>query len=273
MAEGVPFDSVYARRLETLLASAGGSRRAEVINAGVSGYSLFQGLTQLERELLPCRPDVVTALFGINDQDSDQGVSDAEKARLFDSPLVTLRQTLNRSMLWYFLQQQAWQIRGWIFGKTPVAPTRYANPSSAIRRMSVAEYERGLERLVDLSVAYDFRPVFLVLPTSPYAYDPSLAEDEPAPMPAPARGRPGRGAHTAGRGRYERGRRDPLADTRGVPALLRGALHARPVPSGSRRLRRRSSRVRRSTLQQSIFARYADAVRRVAARRASRWST
>jgi hypothetical protein len=221
---------------------------------------------QLERELLACRPDAVTVLFGINDQDTDQGVSDVEKARRFDSPLVTLRQTLNRSMLWYFLQRQAWQVRARVFGKTPVAPARYGSPGASTRRVSLAEYERGLERLADLSMAHRVQAVFLILPTSPYAYEPSLAEDEPLPMPAEALA-----ARDAAKARLEAGN---VAE---ATAILSRTLAEFPRFSEARFMLARCHQLRGAfgdahrefvaTLRQSIFARYADVVRRVAARR------
>jgi lysophospholipase L1-like esterase len=183
MAEGVPFESIYARRLERLLRAENGYSGTEVINAGVSGYSLYQGLTQLEREIIPCRPDIVTVLFGINDQDTDQAISDNAKARIFDSPLVSLNQVMNRSMTWYFFRKTAWQLRGALAGKTRIEATHDANPAKLVRRVSLVEYEGYLERIAALGKMHGFRQIFLVLPTSLYFYDTSLSEDSPSPMP------------------------------------------------------------------------------------------
>lgn len=182
MAEGVPFERLYGRRLETLLNARPG-RRHEVINAGVSGYSSYQGLVQLERELLSCGPDVVTVLFGINDQDVDQGISDREKARLFDTAATRLRAWANRSMIVYALRRGFWRVRALFAGRIPVEPVYYGDPGSRAARVSLDEYAQNLHRFADLGRQHGFRPVFLILPTSPYAYEPDLFPDEePVPL-------------------------------------------------------------------------------------------
>jgi lysophospholipase L1-like esterase len=184
MAEGVPFDDLYGRKLEALLRARPGSRRYEVINGGVSGYSSFQGLVELEHEIAPCRPDVVTVLFGINDQDTDEGISDAQKARLFDSPLTTARAWSNRSMIVYFLRREWWQLRARFTGKTPAEPKDYAGEGPRAARVSLEEYAQNLERIAELGRQQGFRPVFLILPTSPYAYYPELFPDQATQAPA-----------------------------------------------------------------------------------------
>ena len=173
MAEGVPFDEIYPRRLERLLREANPGRKFEVINGGVSGYSSHQGRALLEEKLLAYEPDYVTVLFGINDQDRDQKVSDREKADIYDSWLTTLRGLSNRSMLIYSLRRQVDQLRGWAFGKTPVRSVVYDSDDPK-RRVSFAEYRENLTAIADLGVAHGFEPIFLIVPTSPYAYYPSL---------------------------------------------------------------------------------------------------
>jgi lysophospholipase L1-like esterase len=181
MAEGIPLEGLYSRRLEALLNALPG-RRHQVINAGVSGYSSYQGLVVLERELLACAPDVVTVLFGINDQDVDQGISDREKALLFDSSATRLRAWTNRSMIIYALRRGFWRVRAWLLGSTPAEPVYYGDPKARVPRVSLDEYAQNLHRFADLGRRYGFWPVFLVLPTSPYAYEPALFPDEP-PLP------------------------------------------------------------------------------------------
>lgn len=181
MAEGVPFEATYPRKLEALLRRRGG--RVEVINAGVSGYSSYQGLVTLERELLPCRPDVVTVLFGINDQDQDQGITDREKAPHFDNPITTLRAWSNRSMIVYALRRSFWQLRGLLVGKTPARPVRYAGDGPRAARVPLDDYARNLERFVERGRLAAFTTVFVILPTSPYAYYPELFPDQHALPP------------------------------------------------------------------------------------------
>ena len=60
--DGEPFPSV----LETLLNRGGGAPRYQVVNAGVPGYSAFQQLRDLRRDLV-LAPDVVLVQFTLND--------------------------------------------------------------------------------------------------------------------------------------------------------------------------------------------------------------
>jgi len=61
------FDDTYPRQLEQMLTKAHPTRPVEVINAGVGGYSSYQGRLWLEREILRYEPDLVAIYFGWND--------------------------------------------------------------------------------------------------------------------------------------------------------------------------------------------------------------
>jgi hypothetical protein len=57
----------YPLQLQSILRERYASPRIEVINAGVLGYSSFQGLSYLETELLKYRPDLVITYFGLHE--------------------------------------------------------------------------------------------------------------------------------------------------------------------------------------------------------------
>ena len=61
------YDNDYPAALEQLLHEQGAHPAVEVINAGVIGYTSAQGLAQLQTQLLPLHPDVITVSFGFND--------------------------------------------------------------------------------------------------------------------------------------------------------------------------------------------------------------
>ncbi len=264
MAEGVPLEDLYARKLEGLLRARPGARPYEVINGGVSGYSSYQGLVELENDLAPCAPDVVTVLFGINDQDLDQGISDTEKARLFDTPITTLRAWSNRSMLVYGSRRAFWQLGALFFGKTPARVVDYTGVGPRTRRVPSEAYARNLERIADMGKRVGFRPVFLILPTSPYAYYPDLFPDQ-ASLPPEV----GSSLDDV----------EPLVDREPATAerRLRGLLAEHPESSRARHLLARSlQRLGRfeeaheqfvATNRSIVFTRYEAIVRQVAADR------
>jgi len=71
-------DEAWPQRLQALLDPSG--ETIEVINAGVPGYSAYQGLQFLKEDGLALEPDVVIASFGINDHVPWDGISDLDRA-------------------------------------------------------------------------------------------------------------------------------------------------------------------------------------------------
>lgn len=69
----------YPQRLQALLDSAQRGR-FEVINAGVIGYTSYQGLQRLTHEVSRWSPDLVTVYFGWNDHWLARGHADKDQA-------------------------------------------------------------------------------------------------------------------------------------------------------------------------------------------------
>src|SRR6516225_6529287 len=68
---GMPVDQdrTYPSRLDAWLRQMDPTRRYEVINFGVLGYTSFQGLQLLKSRVLDLQPDVVAIGFGMNDSE------------------------------------------------------------------------------------------------------------------------------------------------------------------------------------------------------------
>ena len=65
---GVADGATYAEKLGEVL-----GENYEVINGGIPGYSTFQGRRFFEQELIRLEPDVITIMFGWNDQWASSG--------------------------------------------------------------------------------------------------------------------------------------------------------------------------------------------------------
>jgi len=224
MAEGIPFDKLYGRRLEAMLNESLHDRRTQVINAGVSGYSSYQGLVSLKREMLEYDPDYVTILFGINDQDADQGLGDRERAVEYDTPLNTIRGWANRSMIYYFCLRQSLWLRGIVVGKTPLDAQPEFRDGQLIRRVSLEEYEDNLNEFVDLGETQGFAPIFLIVPTSPYSFYPSLFEETLSSLDPDLLTRYRQTSHLYGQGAFEEAARilERILEEKDHPAVHRG---------------------------------------------------
>jgi lysophospholipase L1-like esterase len=66
-AAQMPYEQCYSARLEQFLNAGSAETHVRVLNAGVPGYTLFQGVHFLKQRALHFRPDLVLLYFGIND--------------------------------------------------------------------------------------------------------------------------------------------------------------------------------------------------------------
>ena len=105
-------EETFARVLERELTARGHS--AQVLNAGVSGYSNAEALLYLERELYRYEPDVVVLSFFSNDLADNvrTGLFDLEQGRLVPRaeryvPLGRLGNFLNTNFLFNFLSERS----------------------------------------------------------------------------------------------------------------------------------------------------------------------
>lgn len=127
-----------------------GDPRPEVLNAGVVGYSSYQGLKRFEAQAERYEPDVVLVSFGWNDAAPSAGPPD----RLYEPPpLAGLLRLANRYRAFlaasYAVRPQ----------EPPPAAAETVRP-----RVSLDEYADNLRRFVALARRLNARPVLLTRP-------------------------------------------------------------------------------------------------------------
>jgi lysophospholipase L1-like esterase len=138
---------------------AGRSIAAEVINGGVPGYTSWQGLHFLQRDVLAWSPDVVTVAYDLNDIDifrffrNDGRPDSAEQP---DSPTrVAVQNALNRSASYRFFRNTLMSM----------ASARGAfDPRRMPRRVSAAEYRQNLLDIERVCRAHAIRVIFVKMP-------------------------------------------------------------------------------------------------------------
>ncbi len=81
----------YDEYFASYLAAERPGARVRTAKLGCAGYTTRQGLVQLQRDILPLAPRVVTLYFGWNDHWLSIGADDEYVARLNASPLFRLR--------------------------------------------------------------------------------------------------------------------------------------------------------------------------------------
>ncbi len=138
----------------------GSHKGVEVINAGVWGYSSFQGLRRL-KEILPFNPDLVLVSFGGNDAHQVL-VPDAEYVKRHDriERLARLTRRLRLAQL---------AVAGWDRLEMATGTTGRLVP-----RVTLDEYSSHLREIVRLARARGIQVVLLTRPFMGSSTDPTL---------------------------------------------------------------------------------------------------
>jgi lysophospholipase L1-like esterase len=152
---GVSDAETYPAQLETLLAAAFPGRRVEVMNAGIPGFSSFQGRRLIADELLPLSSDYVILSFGFNDSRLAAS-SDSAFARERARPIARLARAAGRLETY---RRLAGVIRGARSGDrlSPAAEER-TGP-----RVPVAEYAANMRAMIAAVRAASARPILLAM--------------------------------------------------------------------------------------------------------------
>lgn len=121
----------------------------EVINAGVIGYTSFQGMRLLETEVLKWEPDLVTVYFGWNDHWLARGYQDKEQT----GTQAAAEGVLARLRLFQVMRHLT---------------QRNAVTSDSAMRVQPGDYRSNLQRIGELCADHDCRYWYL---TAPHAFD------------------------------------------------------------------------------------------------------
>ena len=131
---GVPLESTYSFLLRKKLQLLVSDKAVEVINAGVIGYSSFQGYQILKHKIMLYQPEIVILYFGaINEQFPANPYSDREKIKI----TATQNQLLNEVSR-YLLKVRIIQL---VAKMSSVAYLRFSDRHH-IDKASYANYEK-----------------------------------------------------------------------------------------------------------------------------------
>jgi lysophospholipase L1-like esterase len=146
----------YSARLGHMLSKKTREKNSEVINAGVLGYSSYQGLKYFETVLRDLRPDILIASWGYND---------ARKAPAPDSEVdsMTVRSLgfsskLNNLALYRLIDKIISGTKEATGSTTPLVP-----------KVSVDKFGNNLDKLVSYCKEDGIHLIFLPI-TSPFPY-------------------------------------------------------------------------------------------------------
>jgi len=167
--------SIYTEKLRGPLTEQLGKGRCEIINAGMPGYSSYQGLRLLENKFAEWDKDLVTAYFGMNDSDAAFTYGDSDQP---SDRLLALRRLMERSRLYQ------WSAL-WLAGRMRARAVAKGRPIVPLteeewqkgrrvadrirRRVTPEEMVGNYERMLRLARRQGCRVLFM---TCPYARRP-----------------------------------------------------------------------------------------------------
>ena len=153
----VKSDETYPKQLEKLLNTDLDYKKYEVINAGVTGYSSFQGKRFLREQILKYKPDLITVCYGWNDLlPAAFGIEDKNQ-KIAPQIFLDIQNLLGRTEIYRF-------IRGLILSRFQVKKT--GSSAQMIPRVSPEDF---LTNLLEISLVCSQEKIPLIFLTTPIA--------------------------------------------------------------------------------------------------------
>ena len=133
-------------------------RPVEVLNFGVPGYTVVQGLRQFEDEVARLRPDAVVIAYGWNDHWLARGGLSDDALPVPSRWRSVLSLQLSRLRLAQAVQAVAARF-------SPDPPSGVSTPA-AVRRVPAEDYAAHMERLIEETRAAGATPIVVGLPSA-----------------------------------------------------------------------------------------------------------
>ncbi len=153
---GVSFEKCWTELLESQLNEGIAGDSIGVVNAGVPGYSSYQGKIHLQK-LLYLKPDIVLIIFGWNDHwRAGRDISDAEQ----NSPpqvVIDLQNELSQLMLYKLIRKAT---------LTLTEDTAFVrlDDISGKRRVSPDEFSENLKTIIKIANENGIKPILVIPP-------------------------------------------------------------------------------------------------------------
>ncbi len=154
---GVSFEETFVRQLEKILE---GNRNCavQVMNAGVPGYSSYQGKRYLEDDIIKFRPDFVLLSFGWNDHWAAVNLKVDSEHKLLPQWILAIQNAASQLKLYRFFRYMMAPARD----DTTLAIAQVPGK----RRVPPAEYYRNLIEMVEFSRQRHATPILIALPVA-----------------------------------------------------------------------------------------------------------
>ncbi len=146
----------YPEFLASIMRGHSAEREFTSVTVGVGGWSSYQGLRQLERDVVPMRPRAVTIYYGWNDHWINYGLEDKIIGEIYRKHPPLLLELSSRIRMANLVNHIIFTFR------YPIA--RQHNRDSV--RVSLFDFSANLRQMVHIAQDNDIIPILLTAPSS-----------------------------------------------------------------------------------------------------------
>lgn len=147
----------YPQMIQNLVNTMNIINKIQVINAGVPGYSSYQGLILLKKRVLPLHPDVITVSYGWNDHWLSHGFSDKLR-RQPDKEIIGIREIANKMKIYQFLNYIIARLQQFGDSRDTVDSSKY--------RVSLKDYKHNLLSMIKTCREHTIKLFLLTAPSA-----------------------------------------------------------------------------------------------------------
>jgi lysophospholipase L1-like esterase len=144
----------YDRSLESMIDEKHPNNDYTFVNVGVGGWSSYQGLQQLKRDVLPMRPRVITIYYGWNDHWSSFGIEDKAIGK-FNLEHPTFLLLLSRARVIQLVNRVLFTLKH-----------RAHRNERKPERVSLSDFTSNLLQMIRVAREHGITPVLLTAPSS-----------------------------------------------------------------------------------------------------------
>ena len=146
----------YPEFLASIMRGRSTKRDFTYVEVGAMGWSFYQGLRQLERDVIPMRPRAVTIYYGWNDHWINYGLEDKIIGGIYRKHPPLLLEGPSRIRMVSFVNQIIFNVRYPIFKQH----------SKGSVRVSLSDFSVNLRRMIQIARDNDILPILLTAPSS-----------------------------------------------------------------------------------------------------------
>jgi len=154
---GIEYNNIYTEKLENLINSDPDLPAVQVINAGIPGYSSFQGRRFFNSDILKLEPDIVLLMYGWNDQWAAAGNIPDDRQEMPPEIIIDLQNTFSRLEIYRLIKK----ITLSVIEEPLDAKLDRENP---VYRVGTVEYYNNLTVMVKQAKGEDIIPICLTSP-------------------------------------------------------------------------------------------------------------